>query len=258
MSNSYFRFRQFTVNQDLCGMKVGTDGTLLGAWAAVPDANAPGTVADATRRVPTARLIRILDIGTGTGLIALMMAQRFPGATVVGVDIDDSAVSQARDNAAQSPFAARVTILQCDIRLVTCAATEPQPSDDILQARAFDAIVCNPPYYVDSLVCPDRQRTLARHCSTLGYRELMGCASRLLADNGELSVVIPFECKDGLEGEATLAGLSKVRECAVKTTVHKPPRRYMLAFRRHPAQIERTELVIGSEKYNELTKDFYL
>ena len=211
-------------------MKVGTDGTLLGAWA---------------RGGQT-----VLDIGTGTGLIALMMAQRFPEAQVVGVDVDPEAVAQARENVAASPFASRIQLLHADIRT--------------LHHSPFTTIVSNPPYFVDSLACPDGQRTLARHTASLSYRDLMQSVCRLLADGGEFSVVIPFDCKARMEAEATLAGLFKVRECAVKTTPRKQPRRYLLAFRKHPADLELAEGVIEtspnvrSSWYQELTKDFYL
>ena len=98
MANNYFQFRQFVVRQERCAMKVGTDGTLLGAWAQAPMGPC-----------------RVLDIGTGSGLIALMMAQRFPEASVVGIDIDPEAVAQARENAMESPFAARISISETDV-----------------------------------------------------------------------------------------------------------------------------------------------
>ena len=223
MANDYFRFKQFTVFQGQCAMKVGTDGTLLGAWARGG--------------------CRILDIGTGTGLIALMMAQRFNDASVVGIDIDEASVCQAKENVAASPFAARIAIRQYDV---------------MAMQGCFDAIVCNTPFFVDALQCPDDRRTIARHAETLTYRQLMLSAWRLLDDSGELSVVIPFDCKQRLETEAFLVGFSKVRECAVKTTSRKPPRRFLLAFRKHPAPMESEELVIGSEEYNALTNEFYL
>lgn len=211
-------------------MKVGTDGTLLGAWARGGKA--------------------VLDIGTGTGLVALMMAQRFPASRVVGIDIDSEAVGQAVENAVASPFAERVSIVEADARAFS--------------AVPFNAVVCNPPYFVDSLECPDKQRTLARHTSALTYGELMSAIRRLLADDGELSLVIPFDCKSRLEQEAMLAGFFKVRECAVKTTPRKQPRRYLLAFRKHPCEPELSEGIIEvqpgirSAWYQELTKDFYL
>ena len=189
----------------------------------------------------------ILDIGTGTGLIALMMAQRFPEAHVTGIDIDPQAVRQARENVAASPFADRVTIIEGDI-------TQLPP----LSLPLFSAIVCNPPYFDASLESPDAQRTLARHTASLSYRQLMASAWQLLSDDGELSVVIPFDCKARLETEAILTGFHLARSCAVRTTERKPPRRFLMAFRKHPGTLQTDELVIGSEACNELTKDFYL
>ena len=231
MANDYFKFRQFTVQQDRCAMKVGTDGTLLGAWARGG--------------------MSVLDIGTGTGLIALMMAQRFPDSQIVGIDIDSDAVEQARENVAASPFL-NIDIIEADAKTYN------------VQRSTFNVIVSNPPYFTDSLKCPDAQRSLARHSSSLLYGELMTVVNRLLADDGEFSVVIPFDCKALLESEAALAGLFKVRECAVKTTPKKQPRRYLLAFRKHPGELELTEGIIEiapnvrSPWYQELTKDFYL
>ena len=232
MANNYFQFRQFTVRQDRTAMKVGTDGTLLGAWATGGS--------------------NMLDIGTGTGLVALMLAQRFPDAHVVAIDIDPDAVGQARENVAVSPFANRITVSEADIRTFD------------VQPTTFSAIVCNPPYFVDSLTCPDAQRTTARHAETLTYRDLMVAAWRLLADDGELSVVIPFDCKARLESEAILQGFFKSRECALRTTPRKAPRRHLLAFRKHPVELEQTEGIIEdapgqrSPWYQELTKEFYL
>lgn len=233
MANDYFRFRQFTIHQSLCAMKVGTDGTLLGAWA-----NGG---------------YRILDIGTGTGLVALMMAQRFPDAIVIGADIDTDAVMQAKANVQESPFTTRVRIIEQDMSCI---------SDTI---GLFDAIVSNPPYFSHSLVCPDDKRTLARHNASLSYHALMMTAWQLLSDDGELSIVIPFDCKDALEQEACLVGFFKSRECGVRTTPRKPPRRYLLAFRKHPVDTcEKSEGIIEtspgvrSEWYRQLTDDFYL
>lgn len=229
MANDYFQFRQFTIHQNRCGMKVGTDGTLLGVWARGGSS--------------------ILDIGTGTGLIALMMAQRFPVARVVGIDIDSEAVEQAIENVKASPFS-NVEVLETDVQS--------------FRHVPFEAIVCNPPYFVVSLKCPDVQRTQARHTVSLSYRDLMASVWRLLADDGEFSVVIPFDCKTRFESEALLTGFFKSRECAVKTTPRKQPRRYLLAFRKHMYELELSEGIIEttpnerSEWYRQLTKDFYL
>ena len=231
MPNDYFRFRRFLVRQSACAMKVGTDGTLLGAWA-----NGGSS---------------ILDIGTGTGLIALMMAQRFPSAQVTAIDIDPAACKQAEENVAASPFSSRIRVVEGDINntLFTCS---------------FDAIVSNPPYFNHSLACPDSQRTVARHSISLSYDGLLAVARRLLDDEGELSVVIPFDCKSSFENEAALAGFFKSRECAVKTTPRKSPRRFLMAFRKHPVRLETTEGIIEdspnvrSAWYRQLTQDFYL
>lgn len=202
MPHDSFLFRQFTVRQDRCAMKVGTDGTLLGAWARLPQS---------VRGEDDALPPRILDVGTGTGLVALMMAQRHPSALVTGIDIDAEAVGQAAENAAQSPFGLRVAMM---VRDASAAA-----SDDLGQ---FDAIVCNPPFFADALPSPDARRTMARHTATLSFRQLMACARRLLADGGELSVIVPAQGRRQMESEAALAGLFPTRLCHVRTAPASP------------------------------------
>jgi len=204
-------------------MKVGTDGVLLGAWAKGGQ--------------------RILDAGTGTGVIALMMAQRYPEALVTAIDIDEGAVRQAQQNVAQSPFSGRVEVLR-----------ETMQEHD----GEYDAIISNPPFFIDSLAAPDEQRNMARHTQTLTYAELMQAAYRLLSDDGELSVVVPFDYRQRMEDEAIFVGFFPSRVCAVKTTEKKPAKRYLLAFRKHPCPCEKEELTIGSEAYRQLTQDFYL
>lgn len=231
MANDYFQFKQFTVWQQHCAMKVGTDGTLLGAWARGGS--------------------HILDVGTGTGLIALMMAQRFAQAHIVGIDIDAEAAAQARSNVEASPFASRITILQQDFANPLTPHLSPLPSN-------FDAIVSNPPYFTDALPSPDARRTLARHATTLPFSLLMQRSWQLLSDQGELSLVIPADGCSLVESEAVLAGFFKCRECAVRTSPRKPAKRLLLAFAKHPRGMKRTELTIGSDAYTELTKDFYL
>lgn len=212
-------------------MKVGTDGTLLGAWASVSNLEKP---------------LLILDVGTGTGLIALMMAQRFPEARVVGIDIDADAVLQAQENVAASPFADRVDILHQDF------ADTVRNSD-----KPWQAIICNPPFFTQSLPCPDDKRTMARHDETLSYRTLATNAWQLLSDDGELSVIVPADQQSRMDAEASLAGFFKSRVCMVKTSSAKPPKRVLLAYKKHPAMLQRQELTIGSTEYHELTKDFY-
>ena len=218
-----FQFKQFIIYQDLCAMKVGTDGVLLGAWANGGK--------------------RILDAGTGTGIIALMMAQRYPNAVVTAIDIDEGAVKQAQQNVAQSPFAQQITVLHNTLQ-------EHQGE--------YDAIISNPPFFIDSLAAPDEQRNVARHTQTLTYTELMQAAWRLLSDEGELSVVVPFDYRKRMEDEAIFVGFFPSKVCAVKTTERKPAKRYLLSFKKHPCRCEQEQLTIGSERYQELTKEFYL
>lgn len=218
-----FRFKRFTVRQDLCAMKVGMDGVMLGSWAQAGK--------------------RILDIGTGTGLIALMMAQRYPEADVVAIDIDEGAVEQAKVNVANSSFSARITIRKEAVQQ---------------HEGVYDAIVCNPPYFSDSLKAPDQQRNIARHTDTLSYAELMQSAYRLLADEGELSVVIPFDYKQRMEDEATFVGFFSHRILGIRTVDNKPAKRYLLSFTKHPIEKAFNVITIGDEEYQKMTKYFYL
>lgn len=216
-------------------MKVGTDGVLLGAWATGGSS--------------------ILDVGTGTGIIALMQAQRCPQARVTALDIDEGAVRQALHNVAQSPFADRIEVLQDSVQEFDGANKTNRANGT---NRTYDAIVSNPPFFIDSLNAPDRQRNIARHAETLTYGQLMQAAWRLLADEGELSVVVPFDYRQRMEDEATFVGFFPSRVCAVKTAARKPAKRFLLAFRKHPCPCERTEMTLGDEAYTLLTKDFYL
>lgn len=218
-----FKFKQFTVRQDLCAMKVGMDGVMLGSWSIGGK--------------------RILDVGTGTGLIALMMAQRYPEAEVVAIDIDEGAVEQAKINVANSSFSSRITVKKEAV----------QQHDGI-----YDAIVCNPPYFSDSLKAPDQQRNMARHTDTLTYAELMQAAFRMLADEGELSVVVPFDYKQRMEDEATFVGFFPHRVLGIRTVDKKPAKRYLISFIKHPIEKDFNIITIGDEEYQEMTRSFYL
>lgn len=224
-----FKFKYFTIWQDRCAMKVGTDGVLLGAWAH--------------------RGSRILDVGTGTGLIALMMAQRSPQAQVVAVDIDEDAVSQAQENVAAARCEDRITVVHSSIQEL--GKREGYQG-------TFDVIVSNPPFFIDSLNAPDQQRNMARHADTLTYGELMEAAWKLLSDEGELSVVVPFDYRQRMEDEATFRGFFPSRICAVRTVEGKPAKRYLLAFRKHPCERVHQVMTIGDAEYKRLTQDFYI
>ena len=226
-----FQFKRFKIEQDLCAMKVGTDGVLLGAWV-----RGGG---------------RMLDVGCGTGVIALMLAQRYPQGRVTALDIDEGAVCQTEQNVAQSPFADRIEVLQTPIQNFNVQRST-------FNVQCYDAIVSNPPFFVDSLNAPDPQRNIARHAETLTYSQLMQAAWRLLKDDGELSVVVPFDYRRRMEDEAIFVGFFPSRVCAVRTAAHKAPKRFLLAFRKHPCSCEKTEMTLGDETYTILTRDFYL
>ncbi|WP_295936660.1 methyltransferase [uncultured Alistipes sp.] len=246
-----FRFKHFTIRQDRCPMKVGTDGVLLGAWADVH----PGDR-------------NILDIGTGTGLIALMMAQRAPGAQIVGVDVEE--VVPARENADASPWGGRVAFVQCPVQeFVQYLPVQERTQHPSLQRSVlFDLIVSNPPFFVDSLTSPDLGRTTARHAVLLPFDELRDSVVRLLSDKGRFAVILPAEEARRFisvcEGYLTLA-----RRTDVCTTPRHAPKRVLMEFVRAgngPAvPPQTTELTIGTgeherytPEYRALTRDFYL
>lgn len=233
MPNPYFSFKQFTVRHDRCAMKVGTDGVLLGAWI---DLNSSR---------------RILDIGTGTGLIALMLAQRCSDARIIAVDIDSAAVEQAQENIQASPWKNRVEVLQQDI-----CTYHPHGT--------FDTIVSNPPYFIDSLKCPDGQRSTARHTDTLDADRLIGKVSELLSPDGSFSIILPAEQTEDLIRVADEKGLYPSRQTRVITRPGLSPKRILMEFRKISTVFQPDELVIElerhvySEEYIALTKEFYL
>lgn len=218
-----FKFKQFTIRQERCAMEVGTDGVLLGAWARGGR--------------------HVLDAGTGTGVVALMMAQRYPKAQVTAIDIDEGAVAQATENVDASPFIGRVTVIR-----------------EALQQHQglYDAVVSNPPFFIDSLSAPNRQRNMARHAETLTYAELMQASWRLLTDDGELSLVVPFDYRQRMEDEATFVGFFPSRVCAIHTVKDKPARRFLLAFRKHPCERQYDAMTINDNNYKSMTEAFYL
>ena len=229
-----FTFKNFHISQDHTAMKVGTDGVLLGAWA---EGGAD-----------------ILDIGTGTGLIALMMAQRFPSAHIDAVEMDEGAVADAHLNIVRSPVRDRINIIHTSLQ-----DYHPQ------NGCRYEAIVCNPPYFINSLKSPLWQRSTARHADTLSCQELARHAERLLKENGKLSVIIPAENKETLESEALFCGLSIRKIVYVRTKEAKPVKRCLMEFTKaFPAHCDVHEAVLAlsdgrrTEGYRQLTEDFYI
>ena len=210
-------------------MKVGTDGVLLGAWA---------TVSPEDRRV--------LDVGTGTGVIALMLAQRTDSVQILGIDIDPAAADEAAANFAASPWSDRLTALS--VRL----------QDSVSEDHLFDLIVSNPPFFSASLKAPETRRRTARHDDTLPAADLIAAARRLLAPSGRLAVIYPPEEARSFVMEAEAAGLYLSRLTRVISVAGQPPKRHLMEFSRTAALPAISDLVIGSEEYRTLTGDFYL
>lgn len=162
LSNTYFEFKQFTIHQQHCAQKVSTDACILGAWA---------TVATSTKTV--------LDLGTGTGLLALMMAQKSEQVAIHAIDIDPQAVTQARANMAASPWAARIQVFAGDIR-------------SYVFPDAYDLIVTNPPFFNNSLLGPDAAKNQARHTLSLSYTHLLESFEKWLLSGGEAAILLPY------------------------------------------------------------------
>ena len=234
-----FRFKQFYIEDSKCAMKVGTDGVLLGAWCPLD------RYADRRQNTEYRPNYKILDIGTGSGLIARMMMQRFPEAEVEGIDIDEAAVEQARENG---------------VRAYVSRLQEWKKED------GYDLIVSNPPYFQNSLKNPDKGRELARHTDSLSYEELIDHSARLLREGGQLALILPADKEAEMRQIAASKNLFLTHVTRVYSKESKPARRVLLAFRYQISDISRTEdtLVLEDEKggrstaYQELTKDFYL
>lgn len=234
MGQGYFAFQHFTVHHDRCAMKVGTDGVLLGAWADLPQRG------------------RILDVGTGSGLIALMAAQRCPECQVTGIDIDPLAVQQARENIAESPYRDRVEVLEQD--LLTFAPQAP-----------FDCVLCNPPFYVEDVLPPSEARMRARNTAALSFCNLIGCVEKILTQQGTFSVIIPTGAVDAFRAEALAHGLYLHRSCRVTTVLGKESKRTLLTFSKQVESAPSSEQLVLQEKdgtrspaFSYLTRDFYL
>lgn len=222
-------------------MKVGIDGVLLGAWA------------HHATLTPTT----ILDIGTGTGLLALMLAQRFPLAWIDAVEMDEAAAKQALDNVQASPFADRVQVFDQSIQAFQAN-----------QKGRYDLIVSNPPYFSNSLTAPEQSRSLARHTVALSHGELLGHAAALLTPHGQFCLLLPWELSLSFVEKAEQEGWSVQQRCAVHPRPNRPPNRCLLQLTRstHGAETQDQQLCIyaaekgkaWSEAFKQLTRNFYL
>ena len=247
MGAPYFRFKQFTVWHDRCAMKVGTDGVLLGAWAGQERLGK-------TQENPPRN---ILDIGTGSGLIALMLAQRFPQARITGIDSDRDAVMQARENFAGSPWSGRLRAIHTSLQNY-CHGPEAA-------SERFGLIVSNPPFYDNTLTNPDSRRCAARHTGGLPHDELLLLSAGLLTDSGVFSLIIPSESEKSILRLADRSRLYLHRITRVYSKPSPRPRRILASFSKQPvlSPAEDTLTLTGpdghrSAEHAALTKDFYL
>lgn len=231
-----FRFKKFSIYQDRCAMKVGTDGVLLGAWA------------------KTSGEERVLDIGTGTGLLALMVAQRNPSAMIDAIEIDEAACWQAAENAAASPWADRIRV----------QATSLQ---DYHPDYVYDILICNPPFYTDSPAMAESPRKKARLAETLSPEVLLDCAGKLLKPAGLLQLVLPVREGNSFMRLAETRGWRCLRLTRVRTKATKPVTRWLMAFcaAGHNHTVEEGELTIQyeethayTEAFRSLLSDFYV
>ncbi len=239
MRNPSFYFKQFVIFQDKCAMKVGTDGILLGSWASISDNS------------------QILDIGTGTGLLALMMAQRSPLSIIDAVEIDDDAYSQAKENIENSPWGDRINIFRAPIQDFANNSS-----------KQYDLIISNPPFFEKGSKSSQKSRNLARHSDSLSQANILQIASQVLKPNGHLAVIYPTDLADNFLNKAKDFHLFCDRKVYVKPTPRTTIKRILLELRSTlsstQGQTQETILVVEEEKhiytqdYINLVQDFYL
>ncbi len=241
MSNSFFHFKQFSVHHDKCGMKVGTDGVLLGAYAALADNDQNANV---------------LDIGTGTGLVALMLAQRFDNVNIDAVEIDADAFEQSVSNFALSPWVDRLKAIHSDFNIFSKNCN-----------NKYQLIVSNPPYFEDSLKASAKNRSQARHTDTLSFAQLLSGVKSCLDCNGSFYVILPSDKYATIESLASDNDMYIPSVLWIKGNDQQPIKRAIIELKHsiesYPSTEQKT-LVIEKERhqytddYIALTKDFYL
>jgi len=237
-----FRFKEFTIEQDRCAMKIGTDGVLLGAWAQI----SRGTFS-------------ILDIGAGTGIIALMLAQRSQADLIDALEIDEDAYEQCVDNFENSPWGDRLFCYHADLD----EFTEEFSSEE--EEEKYDLIVSNPPYFEPALAEETSEaRKKARFYDALPFEDLLKNAAQLLVKNGSFQTIIPFSEYERFTHLAQKVQLHTQRVTFVKGNQNAPVKRVLLqlGFEKLPLQehtlIIEKERHVYTDEYTDLVKDFYL
>ena len=234
-----FQFKEFSIHQDKTAMKVGTDAVLLGAWCSLE--NYPNT---------------ILDVGAGTGIIALMLAQRSDAFTIDAIEIDENAYEQCVDNFELSDWSDRLFCYNSSFEEFTNEMEDEE--------EKYDVVISNPPFYSDAFETDDESRNKARFTSSLTFEDLILGVSKILSDVGEFSVVIPFKEEDNFVQVAHQNNLLLKRVCRVKGTATSEIKRSLLCFSFQEKELKKEELIIEisrhhyTEEYINLTKDFYL
>lgn len=234
-----FHFKEFKVHQDKTAMKIGTDGVLLGAWCAVDE-----------------NLNTILDIGSGTGVIALMMAQRTEAITIDAVEVDENAYEQTVENFENSDWGDR---------LYCYNATFQEFADEISEEdETYDLIVSNPPFYTDDFETENESRNTARFTSALSFSELISGVATILSSKGKFSVILPFKEEEEFINLAKKNMLFINRVCRVQGNITASVKRSLLEFSFHQTEIKEEHLIVETarhqytEEYINLVKDFYL
>lgn len=231
-----FKLKQFTVHHDRCAMKIGTDSVLLGAWTSLE-----------------ANPYSILDIGAGTGILALILAQRSGAELIDAIEIDDAAYEQCVDNFEQSPWGDRLF----------CYHASLEEFVDEIDGK-YDLIISNPPFYSDTFKSNDGQRDLARFVDAMPFRHLIESVAKLLSPQGTFSVIIPFSEEKDFMVLASKEHLYPKQILRVKGTPHSEIKRSLLLFSFEEREVAPRELIIETARhqytdaYSALTKDFYL
>ncbi|MES2747536.1 MAG: methyltransferase [Bacteroidota bacterium] len=231
-----FQFKQFSIQHDRCAMKIGTDGVLLGAWC--PIDNNPFSV---------------LDIGAGTGILSLMLAQRTSAEQIDAIEIDENAYEQCVDNFESSPWGDRLFCFHAGLDEFV-----DEPEDE------YDLIISNPPFYTEDYKTDNEQRDLARFSDALPFEELVEAADLLLSENGIFAVILPYSEEEKFIALAKEVDLFPFKITRIKGTPTTEIKRSLLAFSRKVIEIAIDELIIETarhqytEDYISLTKEFYL
>lgn len=236
MPNDSFEFKKFKIRQDKSAMKVGTDAVLLGAWV-IPNGST-----------------NILDIGTGTGILALMLAQK-SNANIVAIDIDKDSTEQAKINVAESIFSTQIQVEHTSFQDLA-----------LRQTKKFDLIVSNPPFFVDSLKSNNDGRTIARHNDLLSFEDLLNGVKKLLADKGKFCLILPKNEAMQFRDLAKSKGLYLSKLMRIRTRSEKETeKRHLMQFEFKETEFSESTLVIEegpsrnyTEEYKEFTKDYYL